>query len=259
MKMKTIVVLLFFAVAIFGIMAPINAVESSISSENKIYSIESKKKAVNLKITWNANGGKLGSKKTTVTTVKKGSKLNKLLATPKRSGYSFNGWYTKKTGGKKITKNTKPSKSVTYYAQWKKGSSRVLNSEEKKLVGTWGNEYDGFMRFTFYADGTYIGLIRFKSHDFGTKGNYSLKNGIFTREYYYSYNYPRPFGNNYSKGWGPWTYETSKMEGDRGVIFSTINGKPAFTFGLYRMNGEWFIKDRVPPFTLDGFPRDYFS
>ena len=39
----------------------------------------------------NANGGKIGSKKTVVTTVKKGSKIAKLPATPKLSGYIFSG------------------------------------------------------------------------------------------------------------------------------------------------------------------------
>ena len=48
-------------------------------------------------------------KKTRLTYVKKGSKLGKLLATPKRKGYSFIGWYTKKNSGKKVTKNTKPT------------------------------------------------------------------------------------------------------------------------------------------------------
>ena len=175
MKIKTILILLFFALAIFGIVAPLNAVESSVSSEDKVYSIESKKKAVNLKITWNANGGKIGSKKTTVFTIKKGSAINKLAASPKRSGYLFKGWYSKKTGGTKITKNTKPSKNVSYYAQWKKASSRTLTAEEKKLVGTWstlrvtGSVHDyktgsyqyptgSGVVYTFATDGTYSSI-----------------------------------------------------------------------------------------------------
>jgi len=175
MKMKKILILLFFAVAIIGIIAPINAAESSVSSEDKVYSIESKNKAASLKITWNANGGKIGTKKNFVSTVKKGSTLNKLAASPKRSGYLFKGWYSKKTGGTKITKNTKPSKSVSYYAQWKKGSSRILTAEEKKLVGTWstlrvtGSVHDyktgsyqyptgNGVVYTFAADGTYSSI-----------------------------------------------------------------------------------------------------
>ena len=102
--------------------------------------------------------------------MKKGSKINKLVATPKRSGYTFKGWYTKKSGGKKISVNSKPTKSVTVYAQWKKGSSRVLTAAEKKLVGVWGisptlpikdvKEWiefkkDGTFKYYISADDTY--------------------------------------------------------------------------------------------------------
>ena len=178
MKIKTIVVLLFFAVTIIGIMAPINATESLVSSEDKIYSIESKKKAASLKITWNANGGKIGSKITTLTTVKKGSALNKLAATPKRSGYTFNGWYTQKTGGKKITKNTIPAKSVTYFARWSKQPS--LTSEEKKLVGLWRNKFipsDATMSYAFRADGTFLFT---ESQTWLVYGKYKVSGGKIT-------------------------------------------------------------------------------
>jgi uncharacterized repeat protein (TIGR02543 family) len=40
-----------------------------------------------------------------------------------RSGYSFKGWFTKKSGGVKITKSKKISKNTTYYARWKKDDS----------------------------------------------------------------------------------------------------------------------------------------
>lgn len=47
----------------------------------------------------------------------------KLAKTPKRKGYKFKGWYTKKKGGKKVTKKTKvPWKKTTYYARWVKKS-----------------------------------------------------------------------------------------------------------------------------------------
>jgi len=162
MNIKKITVLLLFLVAIIGIIAPVNATIGLISSENKDYTIESKEKTVKYKITWNANGGKIGSKKTMVTTVKKGSKIAKLLATPKRSGYIFSGWYTKKTGGKKISKNTKPTKSLTYYAQWTKSLGN-----DNSLIGGWiRNEmvYDSFkgttspkyFNYNFKKDGTFI-------------------------------------------------------------------------------------------------------
>ena len=257
--------LLFVSILMFSILT----VTAATVSEQQTYTTDAKDNSIQIeakykkvstnKITFNGNGGKINSKNTVSININKGSNIKKFPATPKRTGYAFKGWYTKKTGGTKISVNTKPTKSVTLYAQWmKKGNSKVLNSEEKKLVGTWGSSWDGSVRYTFYADGTFIGLTRFQSYDFGTKGNYSLKNGILTRKYYYSYNYARPFGNKYGKGWGSWKYETSQEEGNRGVQFSTIDGKSAFNFGLYRSTGQWFIKDRVPTFTLDGYPKDYF-
>ena len=154
MNIKKILILAIFAIAIVGIIAPASAAIES-ANKDKVYSIESKEKSVNNKITWNANGGTIGSKKTISTNVKKSTKIGKLPATPKRSGYTFSGWYTKKTGGSKIGVNTKPSKSVTYYAQWKKQNTKTLNANEKALVGKYGNP-DGDYSFHFKADGTYV-------------------------------------------------------------------------------------------------------
>jgi uncharacterized repeat protein (TIGR02543 family) len=72
------------------------------------------------KVTFDANKGKVSKKSKYTVSKAAGSKLGK-LKNPTRSGYSFKGWYTKKSGGKKISKNTEvPAKKVTYYAQWKK-------------------------------------------------------------------------------------------------------------------------------------------
>jgi len=119
MNIKKILILAIFAIAIVGIIAPASAAIES-ANKDKVYSIESKEKSAANKITWNANGGTIGSKKTITTNVKKGSKIGKLPTTPKRSGHTFSGWYTKKTGGSKITVNTKPTKAVSYFAQWEK-------------------------------------------------------------------------------------------------------------------------------------------
>jgi uncharacterized repeat protein (TIGR02543 family) len=72
------------------------------------------------KVTFNANKGKVSEKAKFVKKVKYNSKLGK-IKTPKRAGYKFKGWYTKKSGGKKIKLTTKmPAKNVIYYAQWRK-------------------------------------------------------------------------------------------------------------------------------------------
>jgi len=107
-----------------------------------------------VKVMWNANGGKIGVAKTTTTTVTKGAKVGKFPKTPKKVGYAFKGWYTKKSGGTKVTKVTKVKKNVIYYAQWKK-EKRVLSTSEKKLVGTWcaGGSLNTY--YLFRADGSF--------------------------------------------------------------------------------------------------------
>ncbi|MDR1853140.1 MAG: InlB B-repeat-containing protein [Propionibacteriaceae bacterium] len=86
-------------------------------------------KAVKLKL--NVNGGKLASSKKTktVTTTKKYG----TLATPTRSGYTFLGWYTKKSGGTKVTSKTvvTVAKTHTLYAHWAKKTTYA-----KVTVGT---------------------------------------------------------------------------------------------------------------------------
>ena len=67
-------------------------------------------------ITFDGNGGTSPAAQTTT-----GKKLTS-LPTSTQSGYSFNGWYTAKTGGDKITPDTVFSASVTVYAQWTKNS-----------------------------------------------------------------------------------------------------------------------------------------
>lgn len=149
---------------------------------------EFKAKTVNYKITWNANRGKIGTKKTISTTVKKGSKLNKFVTTPKRTGYTFKGWYTKKSGGKKITKNTVVKNKVTYYAKWTKGNSgnsnRVLSAEEKKFVGAWINNNYGISSVIMFSNsGTFAFSIIAPTSKYGSYGesryygDYSVKNG----------------------------------------------------------------------------------
>lgn len=69
-------------------------------------------------------GGKFAKNQTKSRWLNQGAKVGKLPKVIASKGYKFKGWYTKKSGGKKITKNTRvnfannPTK--TYYAQFKK-------------------------------------------------------------------------------------------------------------------------------------------
>lgn len=70
-------------------------------------------------VTFNANGGSVSEKTRKVQYDKKLGGL----PSPTRSGYSFDGWYTKATGGTKISSATLMKGDVTCYAQWTKSSS----------------------------------------------------------------------------------------------------------------------------------------
>ena len=66
-------------------------------------------------VKFNANGGSVVPKSLNVT---KGKAIGTLPNATKK-GYTSKGWFTKKSGGTKITTKTKITKNVTYYAQWK--------------------------------------------------------------------------------------------------------------------------------------------
>ncbi|MBE6041221.1 MAG: hypothetical protein E7220_01715 [Clostridiales bacterium] len=72
-------------------------------------------------ITFNPNGGTLKNSSQMIRELKVGDTFGTL---PKvtRDGYTFDGWYTKKTGGDRVTKSTKLSKAgnIVLYAQWEK-------------------------------------------------------------------------------------------------------------------------------------------
>ncbi|MDR1015737.1 MAG: InlB B-repeat-containing protein [Coriobacteriales bacterium] len=79
-------------------------------------------KANTYTVKFNANGGKVGKGKGAATYTTKrtySSKVGK-LPVPKRSGYKFLGWYTGKVKGAKASGAAKVTKSVTYYAHWRK-------------------------------------------------------------------------------------------------------------------------------------------
>ncbi len=70
--------------------------------------------ANNYTISYNGNGG---TASTSSQTKAYDSTLG-TLPTASRTGYTFNGWYTAKSGGTKITTSTKVAGNATYYAQW---------------------------------------------------------------------------------------------------------------------------------------------
>ena len=230
--------LLFVAVAIFSMAAVIASEPSTpqvyATTEDSI-EIETKyKKVSTYKITFNANGGKIGSKTKEIANIKKGSKIKNLPATPKRTGHVFKGWYTKKSSGQKISANTKPTKSLTYYAQWQKTTAT------SKVVGEWqweGLEPAGFalglhsvkrglsketLIYNFYGDGS------FQFFDFSGaytpekfEGKYSVSNG---KVYLKNVKWYKPSGtteqmiNKYGSNYQKWNWEL--LRGSNNIMTS---------------------------------------
>lgn len=73
-----------------------------------------KKKGSYCIVTFNSNGGKVSEKTRAVSL---GSAVGKLPSVS-REGCKFTGWYTAKTGGKKLNSKTKINKKMTIYARW---------------------------------------------------------------------------------------------------------------------------------------------
>ncbi len=89
-------------------------------------------------ITFDANGG---TASTLLANIKAGNVYG-TLPEAKRKGYEFKGWYTKKSGGVKVTEATVANANATVYAQWKKisvGKGKVtkVKAGSKSFTVTW--------------------------------------------------------------------------------------------------------------------------
>ena len=71
-------------------------------------------------ITFNANGGTVSPASATTGT---DGKLTADLPTPKRDGYTFNGWFTAAGSGEKVLQSKTFSQDTTLYAQWTKNTA----------------------------------------------------------------------------------------------------------------------------------------
>ena len=174
--------MLLACIMMFSIVATSSFATNTDTTDNN-EKIITKAKAATCKVTLNANGGKIGTKTTKISNIKKGSKIGKQLLSPKRTGYTFTGWFTAKSGGTKITKNTKVTKKVTYFAQWTK---KIANTNiDSKLVGTW--QYEDLVLSTvsnrvyhyhiFGKDGTFHYFKKSGTSMPETTANYKVSNG----------------------------------------------------------------------------------
>lgn len=87
-------------------------------------------------LTYNANGGSVSP---TSKTLNDGATYGN-LPTPTRSGYTFNGWYTSKDGGSKVSSSTTIKSNTTIYAHWTKIEEKdngtiSLSASKSCLIG----------------------------------------------------------------------------------------------------------------------------
>ena len=85
-------------------------------------------KANTYKVTFDANGGSCSTESKNVTFDAKYGELPE----PSRTGYTFDGWYTKASGGSKVTASTKVStaKNHSLYAHWNGKANPFVDVQE---------------------------------------------------------------------------------------------------------------------------------
>jgi uncharacterized repeat protein (TIGR02543 family) len=113
-------------------------------------------KGVKSTVTLNANGGKIGSAATKKLSVYYGSAYG-TLDPPKRTGYTFKGWFTAASGGTQLTSASKVAltgQAQTLYARW------TVNTYTVTFNAAGGTSVSG-MRFTYGSKaGTLPGTTR---------------------------------------------------------------------------------------------------
>ena len=82
-------------------------------------------------ITLDATGGTLSGAATVTTNA--GGKLDNLPAAPTREGYSFDGWFTAASGGKKVDLQSTFEKDSTIYAHWTKNGGTPSDEDEYRI------------------------------------------------------------------------------------------------------------------------------
>ena len=118
-------------------------------------------------VKFNVNGGKALSISKEDKAVKYKSQVG-ALPTPARTGYTFKGWYTARSGGTKITTLTRITANTTFYARWTiKTYSVKFNSMKGSRVSAKKIKYN-------HAIGT---LKTPRRYGYAFKGWYTAKSG----------------------------------------------------------------------------------
>jgi uncharacterized repeat protein (TIGR02543 family) len=184
-------------------------------------------------ISFDANGGKFsnGSAMQKVS-AKQGAKYA-LAAAPSRSGYTFTGWFTAKTGGSKVTGTPTATGSRTLYARWV-----VAKPAPKPALGTptpvyrLYNQNSGLHHYTTSAQER-DALVKLGWNNEGTSFN-AAKQGSASglKPVYREYN---PHNGNHNWTLNPSEHKTLVGLGwkDEGVAWYANPAGPVTVYRLY--------------------------
>ena len=130
-----------------------------------------------VKITYDENyiaNGETESKKQTVEKIYN-TELG-TLSTPTRTGYTFVGWFTEKSGGTQISGTTKtPVSYTTYYAHWTANQLNFANQTITKTFST--NAQTANITAASNGTGSYTYTEKTETNASGTATNYITLNG----------------------------------------------------------------------------------
>ena len=189
-------------------------------------------KANSYKVNFDANGGSVSTATKNVTF----DSTYGTLPTPERTGYTFNGWFTAKSGGTKVTSTTKVAITATQtlYAQWTIIKSTVSfdsnggNAISSKITVTYNSTY-GTLPTVTRTGHTFKGWYTAKSG--GTKVTSSTKVSITANQTLYA----QWEANRYTINFGPGVTPSS-IEVVYGLTYGNL---PVLSKQGYVFNG-WY-------------------
>ena len=129
------------------------------------------------KVTFNANGGKGASSRN----VERNAPLGALPADPTRKGHVFDGWYTAKEGGVRVTATTIITGNVTFYARWTASGESGGGSSGGGSGGTTSADIWKKARIVtgaVFEDGTAIGVMQVKVGKANRQGQVAVSGTI---------------------------------------------------------------------------------
>lgn len=204
------------------------------------------------KVTFNANGGSVSTSSKTVTN---GSTYG-TLPTPTRSGYVFQGWYTAKSGGSKVTSSTKVNSSgdITLYARWAKniaGSGITVSSisaqnytgsaiKPKPTVKDGSTTLKEGTHYTLsYSNNTNAGTATVKITGTGSYGGsrsvtFTIKEKLVTYTATTTVNYRTGPGTSYSIG------GTLKSGASVSVVEGYSKSANGYTWAKVKINSKYY-------------------